>query len=207
MFGQYQFDPGKESQALPIGEQLEALAELVREGKIRYIGLSNETPWGVMEFLRLAEELGLPRIVSVQNAYNLINRVFEYGMSEIAFRERLPLLAYSPLAFGLLSGKYLPDPGASGRVTAFKGFAQRYDKPGVPAAVAAYAELAARHGRSPASLALAFVYRRWFVASTLIGATSPAQLKENLDAWNAPLSEELLAEIETTHLRQGNPAP
>lgn len=203
MFGQYQFDPGRESQALPIREQLEALAELVREGKIRYIGLSNETPWGTMEFLRLAEESGLPRVVSVQNAYNLINRVFEYGMSEIAFRAGVPLLAYSPLAFGLLSGKYLRDPKASGRVTAFMGFAQRYEKPGV----AAYAELAARHGRSPAALALAFVYRRWFVASTLIGATSLAQLKENLDAWDAPLSEDLLAAVEHLHLRHGNPAP
>ena len=207
MFGQYQFDPSKETEALPIREQMEALAALVREGKIRYVGLSNETPWGVMEFLRLAEESGLPRIVSVQNSYNLINRVFEYGMSEIAFREQVPLLAYSPLAFGLLSGKYLRDPAAKGRVTAFPGFAQRYDKPGVPAAVSAYAELAARHGRSPASLALAFVYRRWFVASTLIGATGLAQLKENLDAWEAPLSEELLAEIEHIHLRHGNPAP
>ena len=207
MFGQYQFDPSKETEALPIREQMEALAALVREGKIRYVGLSNETPWGVMEFLRLAEESGLPRIFSVQNSYNLINRVFEYGMSEIAFREQVPLLAYSPLAFGLLSGKYLRDPAAKGRVTAFPGFAQRYDKPGVPAAVAAYAELAARHGRSPASLALAFVYRRWFVASTLIGATGLAQLKENLDAWEAPLSEELLAEIEHIHLRHGNPAP
>ena len=207
MFGQYQFDPSKETEALPIREQLEALAALVREGKIRYVGLSNETPWGVMEFLRLAEESGLPRIVSVQNSYNLINRVFEYGMSEIAFRAGVPLLAYSPLAFGLLSGKYLRDPAAKGRVTAFQGFAQRYDKPGVPAAVAAYAELAARHGRSPASLALAFVYRRWFVASTLIGATSLAQLRENLDAWETPLSEELLAEIEHIHLRHSNPAP
>ncbi len=207
MFGQYQFDPAKENQALPIREQLEALAELMREGKIRYIGLSNETPWGIMEFLRLAEESGLPRIVSVQNSYNLINRVFEYGMSEITFREQVPLLAYSPLAFGLLSGKYLRDPAAKGRVTAFPGFAQRYDKPGVPAALAAYAELAARHGRSPAALALAFVYRRWFVGSTLIGATGLAQLKEDLDAWDAPLSEELLAEIEHFHLRHGNPAP
>ena len=179
----------------------------MREGKIRYVGLSNETPWGVMEFLRLAEESGLPRIVSVQNSYNLINRVFEYGMSEIAFRAGVPLLAYSPLAFGLLSGKYLRDPAAKGRVTAFQGFAQRYDKPGVPSAVGAYAELAARHGRSPASLALAFVYRRWFVASTLIGATGLAQLKENLDAWEAPLSEELLTEIERIHLCHGNPAP
>lgn len=207
MFGQYQFDPNQETQALPIREQLEALAELVREGKIRHVGVSNETPWGVTEFLRLAGEHGLPRIVSVQNAYNLINRVFEYGLSEIVFRERVALLAYSPLAFGLLSGKYLRDPQAAGRVTAFRGFAQRYDKPGVSTAVAAYADLAARRGYSPAGLALAFVYSRWFVTSTLIGATSLAQLKENLDVWNAPLAEDVLAEIEQIHLRHGNPAP
>ncbi|TCJ18949.1 NADP(H)-dependent aldo-keto reductase, partial [Parasulfuritortus cantonensis] len=207
MFGKYQFDPAQELASTPIRAQLEALAELVAEGKVRYVGLSNEHPWGVMEFLRLANELGLPRVVSIQNSYNLINRTFETGLAELAYRERVGLLAYSPLAFGLLSAKYLADPAAQGRVTEFKGFAQRYEKPNVPVAVAVYADLARRHGVTPVELALSFVYRRWFVASTIIGATSLAQLEENLGAWDKPLSAELLAEIEDLHLRYTNPAP
>lgn len=207
MFGQYRFDPGKEKSDIPIRTQLDVLADCVAAGKIRYIGVSNESPWGVMEFVRLAEAHGLPRIVSIQNPYNLLNRTFETGLAEIAFRERVPLLAYSPLAFGHLSGKYLDTPPGQGRVTAFKGFAQRYEKPNVVPAVAAYADLARRHDMSPATLALSFVYRRWFVASTLIGATSIAQLKENLDAWEQPLTAEIEAEIEDLYLRLGNPAP
>lgn len=207
MFGQYRFDPGKEKSDIPIRSQLEALAACVAAGKIRYVGVSNETPWGVMEFVRLAEAHGLPRIVSIQNPYNLLNRTFETGLTEIAFRERVPLLAYSPLAFGHLSGKYLDNPPGQGRVTAFKGFAQRYEKPNVVPAVAAYSDLARRHGMSPTTLALSFVYRRWFVASTLIGATSMDQLKENLNAWEHPLGAEVEAEIEDRYLRLGNPAP
>ncbi|NTV94086.1 MAG: NADP(H)-dependent aldo-keto reductase [Thiobacillus sp.] len=207
MFGKYQFDPAQETEAVPIRAQLEALAELVREGKVRYVGLSNEHPWGVMQFLRLAGEHGLPRVVSIQNCYSLINRTFETGLAEIAYRERVGLLAYSPLAFGHLSGKYLADPAAAGRVTLFQGFAQRYEKPNVRPAVAAYAELAGRHGLTPAELALSFVYRRWFAASTIIGATSMAQLEENLGAWDKPLGADVLAEIEALHLRYMNPAP
>jgi aryl-alcohol dehydrogenase-like predicted oxidoreductase len=207
MFGQTQFDPGRESEAVPIQAQLEVLAELVAEGKVRYVGLSNEHPWGVMEFLRLAREHGLPRVAAIQNAYSLLNRVYEAGLAEIGFREDVGLLAYSPLAFGHLSGKYLADPAAAGRIAAFPGFGQRYDKPNVRPAVAAYADLARRHGLSPAELALSFVYRRWFVASTIIGATTLAQLQENLDAWDKPLADEVLAEIEAVHLRYTNPAP
>lgn len=211
MFGQYQFDPDQEfehgvrRQWVSIHEQLEALAELVQTGKVRYIGLSNEQPWGVMEFLRLARQHDLPVIVSIQNCYNLINRGFEFGLAEIAYREGVGLLAYSPLAFGHLTGKYLE--GGSGRATLFKGFAQRYEKPNVAPASAAYAALARKHGYSPAELALAFVYHRWFVTSTIIGATSMQQLRENLTAWHKPLSAELLAEIEQIHLRYMNPAP
>lgn len=207
MFGQYQFDPTQERHWVPIRDQLETLGELVREGKIRHIGVSNEQPWGVMEFLRLANEHGLPRIVSIQNCYNLINRGFEFGMTEIVHRERLGLLAYSPLAFGHLSGKYLTDPQAAGRVTLFKGFAQRYDKPNVQAAVSAYAALAREHGMTPAQMALSFVMHRWFVTSTLIGATRLEQLSENLGAWERPLPDELLRKIEALHLRYMNPAP
>lgn len=207
MFGMYQFDPSKETDAVPIREQLEVLSSLVKAGKVRYIGLSNEHPWGVMEFLRLAREHGLERVVSIQNPYNLINRVFETGLAEIAYRERIGLLAYSPLAFGHLSGKYLADSAASGRVTLFKGFAQRYEKPNVQPAVAAYAELARELGMTPARLALAFAYRRWFVASTVIGATTMAQLRENLDAWDEVLTEAAMARIEALNLRYFNPAP
>jgi aryl-alcohol dehydrogenase-like predicted oxidoreductase len=207
MFGQYQFDPSQEKQWVPIRDQLETLAELVQEGKIRHIGVSNEQPWGVMEFTRLSKELDLPRIASIQNSYNLINRSFEFGLAEIAYRENVGLLAYSPLAFGHLSGKYLADPQAQGRATLFKGFAQRYEKANVGPATAAYAALAGKHGMTPAVLALSFVMHRWFVTSTIIGATSMAQLQENLDAWEKPLSEEVLKEIEGIHLRYMNPAP
>jgi aryl-alcohol dehydrogenase-like predicted oxidoreductase len=207
MFGQYQFDPTQEKEWVSIREQLEVLAELVQEGKIRYIGVSNEFAWGVMEFVRLANEHNLPRIASIQNSYSLINRSYEFGLTEIGYREQISLLAYSPLAFGYLSAKYADNPEASGRITDFPGFGQRYEKPNVRPAVAAYAELARRHGMSPAQLALSFVYRRWFVCSTIIGATSMTQLAENISAWDQPLSDEIMAEIEGIHLRYMNPAP
>ena len=207
IFGQYQFDPEKERESVPLRETLEVLGELVVAGKIRHIGLSNETPWGVMQFVRLAEEHGLPRIVSVQNAYSLLSRTWESGLSEIGFREQVSLLPYSPLAFGLLSGKYLNPATAQGRVTQFSGFAQRYSKQNVQPAVAAYAELAARHGFSPTQLALAFVASRWFTASTIIGATTMAQLQEDIDACLLDLPETVVHEIEALHLRYTNPAP
>ena len=207
MFGQWQYDPAHERPATGIREQLEALSELVAEGKIRYIGLSNEHPWGISTFLRIADELGLPRVVSVQNAYSLLNRVYEFGLAELCHREDVSLLPYSPLAFGHLSAKYLDNPEASGRITRFKDFGARYVKPNVGDAVQAYAALARRAGVSPARLALAFVYRRWFVASTIIGATDTAQLAENLDAWNWVPDAGVLDEIELIHLRYPNPAP
>ena len=207
IFGQYQFDPSKEKAWVSIHTQLEVLAELVKEGKVRYIGVSNEQPWGVMEFLRLAKEYNLPRIASIQNSYSLLNRGFEFGMTEIVYREQLSLTAYSPMAFGHLSGKYIADPQAQGRVNLFPGYAQRYTKPNVQPATAAYAALAQKHGMSPAQLALSFVYHRWFVTSTIIGATTMAQLQENIQAWQKPLSAEILQEIEAIHLRYMNPAP
>lgn len=214
MFGQYQFDPrqelnadGRQIEWVSIRNQLETLAELVQEGKIRYIGLSNEQPWGLMEFLRVAKEYHLPRVATVQNCYNLMNRGMEFGMTEVLYREQVGLLAYSPLAFGHLTGKYVENPQAKGRVTMFLGYAQRYKKPGVFPAAAAYAKLAKAHGLTPTQLALSFVYHRWFVSSTIIGATSMAQLKENIDAWQTKLSPEILAEIEQLHLTMMNPAP
>lgn len=207
LFGQYHFDPEKERDFVPLAETLTALAELVKEGRVRHVGLSNETPWGVMQFLHLAEKHNLPRLVSVQNAYSLLNRTWEMGLSEIGFRERVSLLAYSPLAFGLLSGKYLADPQARGRVTLFQGFAQRYSKENVQPAVAAYVELAQRYGMTPTQLALAFVASRGFVASTIIGATTMEQLREDIDGCCATLSGEILKDIEALHLRYCNPAP
>ncbi len=211
MFGQWQFEPEQERESTPLRETLEALAVLVQEGKIRQVGVSNEHPWGIMEFLRLAREHGLPAIASTQNAYNLINRLYDTGgLSEVCFRERVSLLAYSPLAFGHLSGKYLADAKAAGRITAFPGFGQRYEKVNVPPALAAYRELAARHGLSMTGLALAFCYNRPGVTSTIIGATSLAQLEENLEAWERrPGAEQwraIQADIDAVHQRYPNPA-
>jgi aryl-alcohol dehydrogenase-like predicted oxidoreductase len=207
LFGQYRFEPEKERAFVPLEETLAALGELVREGRVRHVGLSNETPWGVMEFLHQAGKHGLPRVVSVQNAYSLLNRTWEAGLAEIGFRESVGLLAYSPLAFGLLSGKYLADPQAGGRLNLFPGFAQRYSKPNVQPAVAAYAELARANGLTPAQLALGFVASRPFVASTIIGATTLDQLGENISACETSLGDDLLQQIESLHLRYSNPAP
>ncbi len=207
IFGQYQFDPTREKNDTSLHDQLQALAELVQEGKIRYVGVSNETAWGVMEFLRIAREYRLPRIASIQNCYNLLNRGFEFNLAEIVYREKIALLSYSPLAFGHLSGKYLADPKAPGRATEFPAFVQRYNKPGVAPAVAEYAAIAGKYGYTAAQLALAFVYHRWFVASTIIGATTMIQLSENISAWENPLAPEILTEIEAVHLTRMNPAP
>ena len=207
MFGQWQYEPEKERGGTDLHETLEALAGFVKAGKVRQVGVSNEHPWGVMRFTQLAEAHGLPRIVSTQNAYSLLNRTYDTALAEVCHRERVGLLAYSPLGFGFLSGKYLDNPAAAGRVTQFSGFAQRYSKPNVEPAVRAYAALAREHGLTPAQLALAWCYRRWCVASTIIGATTMAQLEENLGAWELRLSEDVLAAVDAIHLRYTNPAP
>ncbi|MEW9898596.1 NADP(H)-dependent aldo-keto reductase [Chitinivorax sp. PXF-14] len=206
MFGQVGYDPRLERPAPAIREQLEALSRLVEEGKLRHIGVSNETSWGVCQFIRLAEDYGLPRVVSIQNAYSLLNRSFEMGLAETCHMERVGLLAYSPLAFGLLSGKYLDDPAADGRMTRFPRFGGRYQKPGVSEAVREYVALAREHGLSPAQMALAFVNSRWFVASNIVGATSLGQLKENIDSLSLALSDPVVSAIETIHQRYSNPA-
>lgn len=206
MFGQTSYNPQAERDTTPIAEQLAIFADLIKAGKIRYLGVSNETPWGLSEFLHAARQAGLPRVVSIQNAYNLLNRVFENGLSEYCARDHVGLLAYSPMAYGTLSGKYLT-PGSDGRVRLFAAFAQRYLKPGINDSVAAYAGLAQKHGLTPATLALAFVRSRWFVASSIIGATSMAQLRENIASTKVELGPELCAEIEAVHLRNPNPAP
>ncbi|MEN9226757.1 MAG: NADP(H)-dependent aldo-keto reductase [Thermostichus sp. HHBFW_bins_43] len=207
-FGAVSYDPSQERPTIPIAEQLEALGELVQAGLIRYIGLSNETPWGVSEFCRIAAQLGLPKVVSIQNAYNLINRVFEVGLAEVCRHEQVGLLAYSPLGFGLLTGKYLGGAKPQGsRLALFENFGQRYLKPNVAEATAGYVQIARKYGLTPAQLALAFVRSRWFVASTIVGATSLAQLQENLSCLEVELSPEVLAEIEAVHQRYPSPAP
>lgn len=196
-----------EAATTPLLETLSTLDDLVRAGKIRQIGVSNETPWGLMRFLEISERLGLARMASIQNPYNLLNRTFEVGLAEIAHREDVPLLAYSPLAFGVLSGKYLD--GArppAGRLTRFERF-QRYTNPQAEAATAAYVELARSHGLEPAQMALAYVLSRPFVSSALIGATTTAQLASNLAASEIRLPDALIAEIEAIHREHPNPAP
>jgi aryl-alcohol dehydrogenase-like predicted oxidoreductase len=207
LFGNTFYDPMQERATASIEEQLEAFASFVKAGKIRYLGLSNESPWGVLEFIRIARAKGLPMVASIQNAYSLLNRSFEMGLSEVTRRENIPLLAYSPLAFGHLSAKYLNGAKPAGaRLTRFPPFGQRYDKPNVMPAVTAYAELARKSNLSAASLALSFVRSRWFCASTIIGATTMDQLKEDIDVEGVTLHEDVLAEIDAIHLRYPNPA-
>ena len=207
MFGSTSYDIKYEHDTTPIAEQLEALASLVDAGKVRYIGLSNETPYGVSTFNRYAKELGLPHIVSIQNAYHLMNRTFEMGLAEVCRHEEVGLLAYSPLAFGHLSGKYLKNPQAKGRVTQFPQFTQRYSKVNVPEALQAYANIADDAGLTLTQLALAFVRSRWFTASTIIGATTLKQLEENFESTDVVLTEELLVQIEMMHQKYPNPPP
>lgn len=196
---------GKEER--PIQEILAALGRLVEAGKVRFIGLSNETPWGLMTFLKCAETQGLPRIVSIQNAYNLVNRSFETGLSEIFYREHVSLLAYSPLGQGYLSGKY--EDGAlppNSRKTLFDRLG-RYEKGNGPRAISTYVALARRHGLDPAQMAIAFAVSRPFATSTIIGATTMAQLKADIDAADLQLSDDVLADIEQIHLDMPNPCP
>ncbi|MBS4096960.1 MAG: NADP(H)-dependent aldo-keto reductase [Sulfuricella sp.] len=207
MFGGVSYDIAEERETVPIEEQLEVLASLVRAGKVRYLGLSNETPWGVMRFVAAAEKLGLPKVVSIQNAYHLMNRTFESGLAEVCRHSGVGLLAYSPLAFGCLSGKYVDDPQAVGRITLFPGFGQRYAKPNVPTASADYVRIARQAGLDPAQMALAFACSRWFTASVIVGATSSAQLQSNLDSAALTLDADVIAQIEAVHGRYPNPAP
>ncbi|MFZ5698181.1 MAG: NADP(H)-dependent aldo-keto reductase [Pseudomonadota bacterium] len=206
-FGKLGYQHDQNETATPIEETLTVLADLVKAGKIRHVGISNETPWGTMRYLAAAQAQGLPRIVSIQNPYNLLNRSFEIGLAEISHRERVGLLAYSPLAFGALSGKYLNGARPQGaRITLFKRFS-RYTNPQAEAATAKYIALATKHGIDPVQMALQFVTTRPFLTSNIIGATSIAQLKTNLDSVNVPLSDEILKGIEEIHTGQPNPAP
>jgi len=207
IFGANSFQPEGERPAVPIEETLGALDEMVRAGTICHIGVSNESAWGVCEYVKQAEMRGLPRIATVQNLYNLTARAFETSlMDEACYREGVSLLAYSPLAFGQLTAKYLDDPDARGRLTVFpKGWSPRYVRPAVLAAAAEYAALARSHGLLPSQMALAWCYSRWFVGSTIIGATNLGQLEENIDAADVVLPREVLEGIERIHAKYTNP--
>ena len=200
----YQYD---QSTSVAIEETLSALNELVRAGKIRYIGISNETPWGLMQYLTLAADNDWPRVVSVQNPYGLLNRSYEIGLAEFSQRENIGLLAYSPLGFGVLTGKYLQGGRpANARLTLFENYT-RYSNQQAQAATELYVELANRHGLSAAQMALAYVNSRPFLGANIIGATSLAQLKENIDSVDVHLSSEVLQGIEAIHQQYSNPSP
>lgn len=208
-FGAIYFDPAKDKPAPSVLEQLEALAELVKAGKVKAIGLSNETPYGVHEFVRLAEQHGLPRAATVQNPYCLINRSYENGLDETCHRLDVSLLAYSPLGFGLLSGKYDETGlvGNAGRMAIYESMRkQRWGRPEALDTARRYNALAREHGLTPSQLALAFCYTNRRVASTIIGVTTLAQLDECLDAWDTKLSPELLAAIDAIRWESRDPA-
>lgn len=197
----------EDDQFTPIIETLQVLQEQIDAGKIRYIGLSNETPWGVMSFLKVAEQHNLPRIVSVQNPYNLLNRSYEVGLAEISFREHCGLLSYSPLGFGVLSGKYLNNQKPKGaRITQWPDYT-RYTSPQAISATEKYVALANQSGLDPAQMALAYVNSRPFLTSTIIGATTMEQLQDNIASIELELPDEVLDGIEDIHTQIPNPSP
>lgn len=207
LFGTRDYSPPESDETIPIEETLAVLADFVKEGKVRDIGLSNETPWGTMRFLELARSGSLPRVVTIQNSYNLLNRTFDAGLSEICHEEGLRLLAYSPLAFGRLSGKYRNGNRPAGaRLSIWERFA-RYNGANSDAAIEEYARIAAEAGLDLAQMSLAWINGRFHVASNLIGATTMAQLKSNIDSVDVELSGDVLAAIEAVHRRIPNPCP
>ena len=207
MFGATEFDPSKEKTGPPIREQVEGMAALIKAGKIRHYGLSNETAWGVCEFQRIAKQLGVAGPVTIQNSYSLISRNVDNDLAEVLFRENMSLLAYSPLAAGILSGKYIG--GArpeNSRFTLFDSLGVRFRPPMVGEAVEAYAALAKRRGITLVQLALGYVASRWFLGASIIGATTMAQLKEDIAAAQFVLDAGTLADIRAIQARYPNPA-
>lgn len=206
-FGAWQFDPRNEREVTPILEQIEAMAAAIKAGSIRAYGLSNETTFGLCEFARLAREHNLPLPASTQNGYNLVSRMFDGDLAEASFRLGIPLLAYSPLAMGLLSGKYAGGARpAEARMVALKPFGDRYMRPRCLEAMEAYVAVAAKHGLTPAALALGFVRSRFFTASSIVGATSVAQLAALAQAFETELPAEVLADLEAVNQRWPSPS-
>jgi aryl-alcohol dehydrogenase-like predicted oxidoreductase len=206
-FGKLGYQHSEQDASIPLKETLAVLDDLVHAGKIRHVGVSNETPWGTMHALALSDQPPLPRVVSIQNPYNLLNRSFEIGLAEVAMREQCGLLAYSPLGFGMLTGKYQGGARPQGaRLTLFSRF-DRYSNAQAVAATDQYVGIARRHGLDPAQMALAWVTSRPFVTSNIIGATSLDQLDTNLGSVDLELSAEVLGEIEVVHQAHPNPSP
>lgn len=206
-FGKLGYEHEPDEVATEIAETAAVLEDFVRDGRVRAIGISNETPWGLMQWLRAAEQGIAPRLVSIQNPYNLLNRSFESGLAEMAIREDVGLLAYSPLAFGMLSGKYLGGVQPEGaRLSLFERFS-RYSNPQGIAATTAYAALAREHGLTPAQLALAFINRQPFVTSNLVGATRLDQLSENIASIEIDLTDSISEAIEAIHAQYTYPCP
>lgn len=206
-FGRLGYEHEDDDASTPIAETLDALHEQVKAGKIRHVGVSNEVPWGMFEYLNQADRHGLPRIASVQNPYSLLNRTYEVGMAEISVREECCLLAYSPLAFGVLSGKYLDGAQPAGaRLTLFPYF-DRYKQDLAEKATRRYVALARDHGLDPAQMALAFVNAQPFVTANITGATTMDQLKSNIASMDITLSEDVLEGIAAIHKDIPNPAP
>lgn len=206
-FGRLGYVHDPEDHPIPIIETLQLLNDLVKEGKIRHFGISNETPWGVMRYIQLADCMAMERVVSIQNPYSLLNRTFEIGLAEPAHREDVGLLAYSPLGFGVLSGKYLDGKaGKEARISKWPDY-DRYSNEQAVAATREYVQLAHNHGLDPAQMALAFVNSRPFLTSNIIGATTMEQLKANIDSDDIELSSAVLDEIEAIHRRYPNPSP
>jgi len=212
IFGSSYFDPTRDREVASIHEQLEGLAVLVKAGKVRAVGVSNESPYGVHEFVRLAEEHGLPRIASVQNCYCLTNRSYENGLDETMYRLQVSLLAYSPLGYGLLTGKYDaggitgPMAPADARIALFESVRmQRWGRPEALSTARLYNALARSHGLTPTRMALAYCYQKWCVASTIIGVTSVAQLDENIGAYGTVFAPELLQSIDAIRAAHRDP--
>ncbi len=204
IFGQRNYQHQPEQDGVAILESAKVLKNMVNEGKIKYVGISNETPWGMMKWIEAARAIDLP-LVSIQNAYSLLNRLFEIGHSEMALRENIGLLAYSPLAMGTLSGKYLNKIPQGSRRDYFPGYAGRYASDGSTEATAKYTALSQDHGLNPAQMALAFVNQQPFVTSTIIGATTCEQLAENIESIDLKLSETILTDIENIYQRYPDP--
>ncbi|MBS55904.1 MAG: NADP(H)-dependent aldo-keto reductase [Gammaproteobacteria bacterium] len=196
-----------EDTGIAIEETYKAMDKLVRDGKVRYLGISNETPWGINEYLRLEREHGYNKIMSIQNPYSLLNRIYEVGLAEITHRENVGLLAYSPLGFGMLTGKYAEGTPSDSRLGLYGDWFTRYsNKPSIDA-VSKYINLAREFSITPTQLALAFVNSRPFLTSNIIGATKMSQLEENIDSIEVSLNTEILEAIEEIHVSNPNPAP
>ena len=205
-FGRLGYEYSNEM-GVSIDETLEAMTDLVKSGKVRYIGISNETPWGTNKYLQLAKDRGLERIVSIQNPYSLLNRIYEVGLAEISQHEKIGLLAYSPLGFGQLTGKYIHKTDQKSRLGLYGDWFTRYSNDQCLGAVKAYAEIADKHNLSLTHLSLAFVNKQPFVTSNIIGATTMEQLKENIESVEINLTDEIIEEINEVHAKQPNPAP